>query len=231
MPDRIAKLENALGVSFKDRDLLSTALTHRSYLNEHRSHNLPHNERLEFLGDAVLELVITEHLYATYPNPEGELTSWRSAVVRGEMLAKIAGPLGVGGALLMSHGEEKSGGRTRQALLANAFEALLGALYLDQGYDVAKEVIHRHVVVLLPEIIESKKDRDPKSALQEEAQDKFSITPRYEILSSSGPDHAKEFTVGVYIRDRQVGQGSGGSKQQAEQAAAAAALASKLEAK
>lgn len=229
MVDAIKALENALGVRFKNRDLLSTALTHRSYLNEHRTHHLPHNERLEFLGDAVLELVITEHLYATYPNPEGELTSWRSAVVRGEMLAKIAGPLGVGEALFMSRGEEKSGGRSRQALLANAFEALLGALYLDQGYDAAKELIHRHVVVLLPKIIASKQDRDPKSGLQEEAQDKFGVTPRYEILTSSGPDHAKEFTVGVFIRDHQVGQGSGASKQQAEQAAAAAALAAKLE--
>lgn len=219
-------LQSKLGVSFQNEELLLTALTHRSYLNENRTFHLPHNERLEFLGDAVLELVITEHLYATYPNPEGELTSWRSAIVRGEMLAKIAEPLGVGEALQMSRGEAKSGGRTRQALLANAFEAIIGAIYLDQGYDAAKDFIHRHLVGHLPEIIAGKLDRDPKSELQEKAQDKYGVTPRYEVVDSEGPDHAKTFTVGVSVDGKRLGEGTGSSKQQAEQSAARAALSS-----
>ncbi len=223
MPDT-KKLEKKLGVTFADKDLLTQALVHRSYLNENRDFGLPHNERLEFLGDAVLELVVTDHLYRTYENPEGDLTSWRSAVVRGEKLAVLAERLGVGQALLMSRGEEKSGGRTRSALLANAFEAIVGAMYLDQGYDVAKEFIHRTVVAELPEIITQNLDRDAKSRLQEVAQETVGLTPRYKVLEETGPDHDKRFTVAVSVGDNELGTGSGSSKQQAEQGAAEQAL-------
>lgn len=220
------QLQQQLDVTFRDETFLTQALAHRSYLNEHRDFPLPHNERLEFLGDAVLELVVTDHLYRTYDNPEGELTSWRSALVRGEMLGGIAERLGVGKALLMSRGEEKSGGRSRQVLLANAFEAVVGALYLDQGYDVAKDFIHRTVVTELPDIIKGERHRDAKSKLQELAQDGVGITPRYEVASSTGPDHAKNFTMAVYVGDDKLAAGEGLSKQQAEQAAAENALAS-----
>lgn len=223
MPD-FKKLETQLGVTFADKDLLTQALVHRSYLNENRSFNLPHNERLEFLGDAVLELAVTDHLYRTYENPEGDLTSWRSAVVRGEKLAVLAERLGVGDALLMSRGEEKSGGRTRSALLANAFEAIVGAMYLDQGYDVAQEFIHRTVIAELPEIIKQNLDRDAKSKLQEVAQETVGLTPRYRVIEESGPDHDKRFTVAVSVGDNELGTGSGSSKQQAEQGAAEQAL-------
>jgi ribonuclease-3 len=223
MPDT-KKLEKKLGVTFADKDLLTQALVHRSYLNENRSFALPHNERLEFLGDAVLELVVTDHLYRTYENPEGDLTSWRSAVVRGEKLAVLSERLDVGQALLMSRGEEKSGGRTRQALLANAFEAIVGAMYLDQGYDVTKDFIHRTVISELPEIIDQNLDRDAKSKLQEVAQEAVGLTPRYKVVEETGPDHDKRFTVTVSVGDNELGSGSGSSKQQAEQQAAEQAL-------
>jgi len=217
-------LAKKLGVIFDDPDLLRTALVHRSYLNEHRSFELPHNERLEFLGDAVLELVVTRHLYDGYPNPEGELTSWRSALVRGDMLGKLGAKLDLGEELLMSRGEAKSGGRKRPQLLANAFEAIIGAIYLDQGYDVAAAFIERLVLPELPSIIKGKLDRDAKSQLQEVAQRLHNVTPRYKLESSAGPDHAKHFTVGVYLGDNKLAEGDGASKQQAEQAAAEAAL-------
>lgn len=220
MPDTPKKLEKKLGVTFADKDLLTQAVVHRSYLNENRDFALPHNERLEFLGDAVLELVVTDHLYRTYENPEGDLTSWRSAVVRGEKLAVLADRLGVGGALLMSRGEEKSGGRTRPMLLANAFEAIVGAMYLDQGYDVTKEFIDRTVIAELPKIIKQNLDRDAKSKLQEVAQEAVGLTPKYRVREESGPDHDKRFTVAVLVGDNELGIGSGSSKQQAEQRAA-----------
>jgi ribonuclease-3 len=224
VPDATKKLAKKLGVTFADKDLLTQALVHRSYLNENRDFRLPHNERLEFLGDAVLELVVTDHLYRTYENPEGDLTSWRSAVVRGEKLAVLADRLGVGGVLLMSRGEEKSGGRTRPMLLANAFEAIVGAMYLDQGYDVTKEFIHRTVVAELPKIITQNLDRDAKSLLQEVAQEAVGLTPRYKVTEETGPDHDKHFTVAVSVGDNELGVGSGSSKQQAEQGAAEQAL-------
>lgn len=222
---KFPELQKKLKVRFKDDQLLTQALVHRSYLNENRDFALPHNERLEFLGDAVLELIVTDHLYRTYPNPEGELTSWRSALVRGEMLATLAERLGVGQVLLMSRGEEKSGGRTRHVLLANALEALIGAIYLDQGYDAAKDFVHHTVIKELPAIIAGNKHRDPKSELQEIAQEKLGVTPRYEVRDTNGPDHDKVFTVAVLISDTAVAEGQGSSKQQAEQAAAEAALA------
>ncbi len=218
------ELAGRLKVTFADPNLLMQAIVHRSYLNENREFALPHNERLEFLGDAVLELVVTDHLYRTYANPEGELTSWRSALVRGEQLAKVAETLGIGEALLMSKGEAKSGGRKRGALLANAYEAVLGAIYLDQGYQVAADFVQRTLLPELAPIINERRDRDPKSRLQEVSQERANTTPRYEVVTATGPDHAKHFTVAVLVGDNTLAQGEGSSKQQAEQAAAQAAL-------
>jgi ribonuclease III len=220
----LGPVQKALGVKFKDESLLQTALVHRSYLNENRDFELPHNERLEFLGDAVLELVVTDHLYRTFDKPEGELTSLRSALVRGERLSKVAKALGLGKALLMSRGEEKSGGREREALQANVCEAVIGAIYLDQGYDAAKKFIHAKIITALEGIIAEESHVDPKSQLQETSQDKFGQTPRYKVLEAEGPDHAKRFTVAVRVGDNEVGRGHGTSKQTAERAAAQDAL-------
>jgi len=223
LEDLVKKLE----VKFNNLEYLQSAVTHRSYLNEHRSYKLEHNERLEFLGDAVLELVVTEYLYKNYPNPEGELTNWRAALVNGEMLAKISKNLGVEEYLLMSRGETKDKGRARQYLLANAFEAIVGAIYLDQdkkGYAAAKEFIERVVVVHLPEIIEKKLYLDPKSRFQEEAQERVGITPSYRVMEESGPDHDKKFVVGVYLGDELIAKGEGQSKQEGQRQAAQLAL-------
>ena len=224
------KLAEKIGVKFNNLELLQQALTHRSYLNENRGYKLDHNERLEFLGDAVLELAVTEFLYANYPNPEGELTNWRAALVNGEMLAKISGEMGVEEFLLMSRGETKDTGKARQYLLANAFEAIIGAIYLDQkerGYEVARDFILKNVVVKLPEIIENKSYMDPKSLFQEKAQEKVSITPAYKVLEESGPDHARKFVVGVYLGHELVAQGEGMSQQEAQRNAASAGLEAK----
>lgn len=215
-----------LQLPFTDKDLLQQVFVHRSYLNEHRSFRLAHNERLEFLGDAVLELIVTEYLYANYENPEGELTNWRSALVRGEMLAKIAQELDMGPHLMLSKGEQQSTGKARQIILANAFEALIGAIHLDLGYDVARDFVERHLIRRLDDILEQRLYIDAKSDLQEKSQDQLGITPSYTVLKSEGPDHAKEFTVGVYLADREIGVGRGSSKQKAEQEAAANALQS-----
>ncbi len=225
----IESLAKKLGVKFNNLDILKQSVTHRSYLNEHRSYKLPHNERLEFLGDAVLELVVTEYLYKNYPNPEGEMTNWRAALVNGEMLAKISKRLGVEEYLLMSRGEAKDKGRARQYLLANAFEAIVGAIYLDQkdGYRKCQEFIMKNVISELPEIIEKKLYMDPKSRFQEEAQDKNGITPVYRVVSESGPDHDKKFVVGVYLDDEKIAEGEGQSKQEAQREAAEKALEEK----
>lgn len=217
-------LQQKTKLRFNDQQLLQQVFVHRSYLNEHRSYLLGHNERLEFLGDAVLELVVTEYLYRNYPNPEGELTNWRSSLVKGEMLAKIAIGLEFSEHLLLSYGEARSGGKNKNQLLANAFEALLGALYLDQGYLPCQEFIHRTVTVHLEEILEQRLFVDPKSELQELTQEKFSITPHYTVLSETGPDHAKEFIAAVFIGERELGRGSGNSKQAAQVSAAGNAL-------
>lgn len=217
------KLSQKLGVKFNNPEIIKTAVTHRSYLNEHRSYKLEHNERLEFLGDAVLELVVTEYLYKNYKNPEGELTNWRAALVNGEMLAKISKNLGVEEFLLMSRGEAKDTGRARQYLLANAFEAIVGAIYLDQGengYEAARKFISENVITELPEILEKKSYQDPKSRFQEESQDKVGVTPSYRVISESGPDHDKKFVVGVYLGDELVAKGEGQSKQEAQRKAA-----------
>ncbi len=221
-----AEIEKIMGVSFQDVDLYREALTHRSYLNEHRKHDIEHNERLEFLGDAVLELVVTDHLFRNFHHPEGQMTAWRSALVKTESLADVADRLDLGQYLLMSRGEAKSGGRTRVALLANMVEALIGALYIDQGYEVAATFIKTNIISSLDGIVESGSWIDAKSHFQEMTQEKEGVTPHYELLSESGPDHEKIFTIGVYVGDRLCGKGEGNSKQAGQQAAATEALKS-----
>lgn len=201
------------------------AFVHRSYLNEHKTSQLESNERLEFLGDAVLELVSTEYLYQKYPDrPEGDLTNWRSALVKGEMLAKVARELELGEYLFLSKGEEKSGGREKDYLLANTFEALIGVIYLELGYEKAKDFITRFLLVHLDYILAAGAHIDSKSRLQELAQEKVGITPAYKLEHEEGPDHDKLFTMGAYLGDRMVGKGAGNSKQAAEQRAAQDAL-------
>lgn len=211
-------------LEFKNEKLLKQVFVHRSYLNENIGFDLDHNERLEFLGDAVLELVVTEYLYANFDNPEGELTNLRSALVKGPMLSQVAKDLDMENYLYLSRGEAKAEGKSRQLILANAFEALIGAIYLDSGYEAAVEFIKKNLIHHLKNIIDQKLFLDPKSHLQELAQDQLSITPQYRVLSEHGPDHAKSFTVGCYIENRLIGEGSGSSKQTAESAAASSAL-------
>lgn len=214
-----------LGGDFNDGALLLTAFTHRSYLNEHRKTVSAHNERLEFLGDAVLELVVTEYLYANYQEPEGILTNWRSALVRTESISAAADKLGVEDLMRLSRGEKKANSeRARQQILANAFEALIGALYLDKGYEAAKEFIHSHLLSTFDDILHSGSWIDPKSKLQELSQDREGLTPNYRVLEESGPDHDKIFTVGVFVGESLAGKGTGSSKQAAQVAAAEAAL-------
>lgn len=220
----LSKLENKIKVNFKNKDLLQMALTHRSYLNENRSYALSHNERLEFLGDAVLELITTEYLYRNFQNPEGELTNLRSSLVNYRLLAEIARDIDIEDHILLSRGEAKDTGRARSVILANALEALIGAIYLDQGTEQAKAFIENFVLVKLPEIMKAEAYLDPKSRLQEIVQERMAVTPSYEVLSQTGPDHAKIFVVGVYIDDRLIGEGNGPSKQDAEVEAAKNAL-------
>ncbi|HBG81905.1 TPA: ribonuclease III [candidate division CPR2 bacterium] len=221
---KIQKLEDRLKVSFKNKDLLLQALVHRSYLNEHSDFKIGHNERLEFLGDAVLELVVTHYLYDNYPNPEGELTNWRSALVKAENLSKVAKSLDIEDYLLLSRGEKKSVGRARDVILANAMEAIIGAIYMDQGYEVAKQFILKDIISELPTILEKELYIDPKSRFQELAQDREGITPSYKVLEEYGPDHAKEFVIGVFLGEKMLGKGKGPSKQLAQQSAAEDAL-------
>jgi ribonuclease-3 len=222
--DRLASFEKEIGFVFKDKELLQTVFVHRSYLNEHRGYAGDHNERLEFLGDAVLELVVTEYLYRNYPNPEGELTNWRSALVKGETLAELARENGFPSQLMLSHGEEKSGGRDKGYLLANAFEAFIGALYLDQGSEACVKFIHNTVLARLPNILENQLYIDPKSRLQEYTQAHMGITPTYQVIKEEGPDHEKVFEVAVLVGDTTIGVGQGSSKQGAQIAAAESAL-------
>ena len=212
-----------LGVKYNNQSLLDTALTHRSFLNENKSVK-EHNERLEFLGDAVLELVATEYLYTNYPNPEGELTNWRSALVKTETISDVSRDLGVEEYLLMSKGESKSFGRSRQLLLANAFEAISGSIYMDQGYEAARDFITKNLLTRLDYIIKEKLYIDPKSEFQELVQEHDGITPRYEVLREEGPDHNKKFLVGVFVGETKWGEGTGASKQAAQQAAAVNAV-------
>ncbi len=218
-------LEKAIGILFRDKDLLVQSLTHRSAVRE--SKRSGHNERLEFLGDAVLELVTTEHLYHLSDKPEGDLTNWRSALVQRDHLAVVARELKLGEYLLLSRGEEASGGRDRDSTLANALEALIGAIYLDRGFDAAGGFCHQYILGRLEGLLAQGKDRDEKSLFQERAQEKHGITPHYETLDAEGPDHLKEFTTAVFIGQEQVAEGKGASKQKAEQAAAKAGLKAK----
>ena len=225
--ENIEALEKKISIKFKNLDLLKTAVTHRSFLNENRGYKLDQNERLEFLGDAVLELVVTDYLYSNFSNSEGELTNWRASLVNKDMLSRVSRLLGVENFLLMSRGEAKDTGRARDYLLANALEAIIGAIYLDQGYDAAKKSILENIVVNLKEVFESRSYLDPKSHFQEEAQDKVGVTPNYRVLSEAGPDHDKKFVVGVYLGDDKVAEGEGCSKQEAQRNAAKAGLEAK----
>jgi len=225
MPE-LSNLQKTLNLKFKNTDILRQAMVHRSYLNEHSDFAGGHNERLEFLGDAVLEIVVTEFLYLNYPEmPEGDLTNWRAALVNAKMLYVIAMELGLEEYLFLSRGEAKDKNKkSRHYILANAVEALIGAIYLDQGLDKAKAFILDRIVVKLPEILKTQAYLDPKSRFQEEAQEKRGITPRYEILNEEGPDHAKMFTVGLYLADELIASGEGSSKQEAQVDAAAKGL-------
>jgi ribonuclease III len=221
-------LEKKIGYSFKDKDLLQEAITHRSYLNENKAYKLPHNERLEFLGDAVLELVTTEFLFDKYKKKnEGELTSVRAALVNTVSLSGVASEMGVGGYLQLSKGEAKDTGRARGVILANAFEAIIGAIYLDGGYKSARDFINKFLLHKTADIVDKSLWQDPKSVLQEKAQEHEGVTPIYKMLKSVGPDHAKTFTVGVFLGENQIGKGTGQSKQEAEIAAAQSALGKK----
>jgi len=216
--------EDKLGVEFSDIGLLVTAFTHRSYLNEHKKTVSEHNERLEFLGDAVLELVATEYLYGNYNDPEGVLTNWRSALVRTESISAAAARYEFEPLLRLSRGEKRGTERARAQILANAYEAVVGALYLDQGYDTAKRFITESILSTFTEILETGSWMDPKSHLQELAQNQEGFTPVYKVMSEEGPDHDKVFTVGVYVNGKLKGKGVGPSKQAGQQKAAEAAL-------
>jgi len=214
-----------LGFEFVDIDLLITAFTHRSYVNEHRKSVSEHNERLEFLGDAVLELAVTDSLFRNHTEQEGILTSWRAALVRTESIGDAGSKLGYEPLIRMSRGEKQGSDRARMQILANAFEALIGAIYLERGYEDANAFIQKHIYAKLEDIISEGSWRDPKSHLQEVMQRKDGVTPRYVVIEEVGPDHDKIFTLGVYSGDRLVSQGTGPSKQHAQQEAAKAALA------
>jgi ribonuclease-3 len=227
MPD-FRLLEERLGHHFRDQSLLLQALTHRSYLNEHSDFSYEHNERLEFLGDAILELIVTEHLYRTYANPEGDLTNWRAALVNAKTLASIGQDLKFEDSLLLSKGEARDkDSKARMYILANAMESLIGAIYLDGKMEAAEKFIQAHILVHLPRILELELYRDAKSKFQETAQELLGITPTYRVLEETGPDHQKQFTVGVYLNHELVASGNGTSKQEAQTAAADAGLDAK----
>lgn len=224
-PNQIAKYQNfareKLGFEFQDINLLITALTHRSYVNEHKTSVKEHNERLEFLGDAVLELVTSDFLYRNYDEPEGIMTAWRSALVRTESIGAAGEDLGYEPLVRLSKGEKHGSSRAHAVILADCFEAVIGAIYLDQGYDAAKDFIAKHILVKLDKILEDGSWRDPKSYLQELAQHHDGSTPVYKVLDEDGPDHDKTFTIGVYVAGQLKGTGIGHSKQEAEGNAAA----------
>lgn len=223
------ELQQVLGYVFVSPTILTQALTHRSYVNENREvASLGHNERLEFLGDAVLELIVTEYLFQKYPDsPEGDLTAYRSALVNSDSLAAVALDLGLGKYILLSRGESKDTGRARTYILANSCEAILGALYIDGGYVAAETVVKKYIIPRLDDVIKNKSWIDAKSLFQSRAQEYVSQTPTYKTVKETGPDHDKQFTVGVYIGTEQIGLGMGNSKQDAEQQAARAALEAK----
>ncbi|MEI6190897.1 MAG: ribonuclease III [bacterium] len=223
-PD-FAKFEETSGITFKNKELLRRAFTHRSYLNENRDTESSHNERLEFLGDAVLELMVTEYLFEKYPDSnEGDLTAYRASLVNAITLSEAAQKINVNDFLLLSKGETKDTGKARQYILANTMEAIIGAIYLDQGYDSAKYFISKNLFHLIDKIVAEKSWIDAKSKFQEKAQEKESLTPMYKSLKEEGPDHDKKFTIGVYLDKELVAEGVGMSKQEAEQEAARKAL-------
>jgi len=220
--------EKKTKITFKDKKMLQQAFTHRSYINENLSTGLSHNERLEFLGDAVLELIVTDFLYKKYPNyTEGELTAVRSALVNAIIISEVALKLGMNDFLLLSKGEAKDHGKARQYILANTYEAYVGALYLDHGYEIVNKFINENLLPKTDEIVKKKLWRDAKSLVQEKAQEFVSVTPAYKVLSESGPDHDKHFTVGIFFGSAKIAEGNGKSKQEAEVAAAQAALKTK----
>ena len=219
------ELQKNLGIKFKNTNLLKQAFVHRSYLNENPAFELHHNERLEFLGDAVLELAVTEYLYNNYPDlAEGEMTNLRASLVNSQMLSQISDRLGFDRFLFLSKGEAKEIGRGRQYILANTFEAFVGAFHLDQGYKKAEDFVLKNLIPELKNIIEKKLWRDAKSLFQEAAQERAGITPNYEVLGENGPDHAKKFVIGVYLDKELIAQGEGSSKNEAQQQAAENAL-------
>jgi ribonuclease-3 len=224
----LGDLQRTLEVEFADTMVLLSAVTHRSYLNEHREATWEHNERLEFLGDAVLELAVTDYLFTKYPEkPEGELTAVRAALVNTVSLSEASEQLGINKFLLMSKGEAKDMGRARQYILANAFEACIGALYIDQGYESAKDFIARRLFAKTDMIVEKRLWQDAKSRFQELSQERFSVTPTYETVAQEGPDHDRVFTVGVFLKRDKIAEGKGRSKQEAEQEAALKAMEAK----
>ena len=220
-----AKLEKKIKIKFKTKNLLVQALVHRSYLNENRDFPLAHNERLEFLGDAVLELAVTEYLFEKYLNPEGELTNWRAALVNAKMCAQISNEIGLEEFLFLSYGESKDAGtKAREYILANVLESLIGAIYLDQGWETSKDFVTNWVISKLPEVLELGLWMDPKSRFQESAQELMGITPNYKVLKEEGPDHNKIFVVGAYLNHEKIAEGQGSSKQEAQVEAAEKAL-------
>ncbi|HKX23781.1 MAG TPA: ribonuclease III [Candidatus Saccharimonadales bacterium] len=216
--------KETFGFEFDDPELILTAFTHRSYMNEHKKSAKEHNERLEFLGDAVLELVVTEYLFGNYSEPEGILTNWRSALVRTESIGAASARLDYESMLRLSRGEKQGSERARQQILANTFEAVIGAVYIDKGYEACKKIITDHILSTFEEILATGSWRDPKSRLQEVAQSIDGMTPVYRVLAEEGPDHDKIFTLGVYVGQKLLGKGTGSSKQNAQQKAAEAAL-------
>ena len=220
----IDELSDFIGMKFKNKLLLEQVFIHRSYLNEHKGLNLEHNERLEFLGDAVLELAVTRLLYDSYNKPEGILTNWRSALVKGESLSFEAKRIGLDQLIKTSRGEAKNTGKARDLILANAFEALIGALYIDQGFDAAANFIKKNIYYKIEDIIAGELYYDAKSRFQEMSQEKFGITPSYDTVSETGPDHNKIFIVGAFLSKSKIAEGTGSSKQRAQLDAAANAL-------
>ncbi len=224
-----SNIQKKIGVTFKNVDLLRQSMVHRSYINENPSFRLQHNERLEFLGDAVLELVVTDYLYETFPQaPEGEMTNWRASLVNSKMLASVAQKLNIESLLYLSRGESKAGfSKARSYILTNALEALIGAIYLDRGYKISAKFIKKFILCELPEVFEKRLDIDPKSRFQEIAQEKMKITPHYQVLFEEGPDHAKKFRIGIFLGQEHVATGEGTSKQEAQEEAARKALVAK----
>jgi ribonuclease-3 len=220
--------EQSVGITFTDKTVLTQAFIHRSYINENPKSGLVHNERLEFLGDAVIELVVTDYLYRTYPNHnEGDLTAYRSALVNAVIMGEVAADLKMNDYLLLSKGEQKDTGRARQTILANTYESFVGALYLDQGYAACDAFVTKTLLARLDDIIKNKSWKDAKSLIQEEAQERVGVTPSYKVVGEVGPDHDKHFTIGIFFGEKKIAEGKGRSKQEGEQKAALAALEAK----